>query len=98
MLRMNMTQAEKDLVAVHKKGLKIYPAWVCSCCGKQHMRGEGDPLVDVFRPERNMRLVTKQSAATFVICGTCQKLPDEDITKGVLAGFMERKLLVLTGA
>lgn len=98
MLRMNMTKAEKDLVAVHKKALTIYPGWVCNCCGVQYMRGDGNPIVDVFRASNGIRFSTKECAATFVICETCQKLPDPEITKGVLAGFITRKLAVISGA
>lgn len=95
MLRMNMTQAEKDLVAVHKKAMEIYPAWTCHCCRQNFMKGHGNPMFDVFRPPRGLRFITKQVAATFVICETCQKLPDAEITKGVIAGFIQEKVLVV---
>lgn len=95
MLRMNMTKAEKDLVAVHKKALEIYPGWVCNCCGGTFMKGDRSFLVDVFRPPKGIVLRTKQCAATFVICDECQKLPDAEISKGVIAGFLQRKLAMV---
>jgi hypothetical protein len=98
MLRMNMTRAEKDLVAVQKKALEIYPGWVCCCCGLVYNRGTGNPLVDVLRRPRLMRFSTKECAATYIICEVCQKLKDAEITKGVIAGFLQRKLLIPTGA
>lgn len=52
-------------------------------------------MFDVFRPPRGIRLITKQVAATFVICEACQKLPDGEITKGVLSGFIQEKLAVV---
>ncbi len=98
MLRMNMTRAEKDLVAIQKKALEIYPGFVCCCCGLGYPKGSGSPMVDVFRPTKGMRLATKECAATYVICEVCQRLTDAEITKGVIAGFLQRKLLLLTGA
>src|SRR5260221_3701085 len=98
MLRMNMTNAEKDLVALHKKALEIYPGYVCSCCGNPVMKGQDKPMVDIFRPPKGVRMTTKECANTFVICEACQKLPDKDIHKGVLSGFLQRKLAVVAGA
>jgi hypothetical protein len=95
MLRMHMTRAEKDLVAVHKKALSIYPAWPCNCCGQIYPKGAGNPMIDIFRPPRGIRMTTKEVAATFVICEGCQKLPDPEISKGVIAGFLQRKLAVV---
>lgn len=95
MLRMNMTQAEKDLVQIHKKGLRIYPAWACNCCRQTYKRGEGNPLIDVFRPPPGIQLTAKGGSATFVICETCQKLDDASISKGVIAGFLVEKLAVV---
>lgn len=98
MLRMNMTNAEKDLVALHKRALEIYPGYPCNCCGQVVLRGQDKPQVDVFRPPKGVRMTTKECAATFVICEACQKLPDKEIHKGVLSGFLQRKLAVLVGA
>ena len=95
MLRMNMTRAEKDLVALHKAALNGYKGWVCNCCGSPFDRGFGNPLIDVFRPPKGARLTTKQCAATYVICENFQRLPDSEISKGVIAGFLQRKLLIL---
>lgn len=96
MLRMNMTQAEKDLVAAHKKGIAIYPAWKCNCCRQNFARGTGNPMFDIFRAPRGIRFTApKVRAATYVICETCQKLPDAEITKGVIAGFLQEKLAVV---
>jgi hypothetical protein len=95
MLRMNMTQAEKDLVAIHKKALQIYPAYTCNCCRNVIPKGMDDPLVDVFRAPPGIRLTVKGGSATFVICQECQKLGDPEITKGVLAGFLMEKLAVV---
>lgn len=95
MLRMNMTKAEKDLVEIHKAALRIYPGWTCNCCQQNYERGTGNPMFDVFRAPRGIRMVTKGVAATYVICETCQKLPDADISKGILAGFLKHKLAVV---
>jgi len=94
MLRMNMTQAEKDLVAVHKRALEIYPMWKCNCCRQNFLKGVGSPIIDVFRPPKGMRFVTKECASTFLICEDCQRLPDAEITKGVIAGYLQEKVLV----
>lgn len=95
MLRMNMTKAEKDLVEVHKTAQKIYPAWQCNCCQRTYQRDSGSPMFDVFRAPRGIRMVTKGVAATYVICEICQKLPDAEISRGVLAGFLTQKLAVV---
>lgn len=95
MLRMNMTRAEKDLIEVHKTAQKIYPMWQCNCCQQTYPREAGNPMFDVFRAPRGIKLVTKGAAATYVICETCQKLPDAEISKGVLSGFLAQKLAVV---
>lgn len=95
MLRMNMTKAEKDLIEVHKTTQKIYPIWQCNCCQQTYQRESGNPMFDVFRAPRGIRMVTKGVAATYMICERCQKLPDADITKGVLSGFLQQKLAVV---
>lgn len=97
MLRMNMTRAEKDLVAIQKKALEIYPMWKCQCCRQNYVKGAGNPLVDVFRAPPGIRLTVKGGSATFVICEVCQKLPDPDISKGVIAGYLIEKLAVVVG-
>ena len=98
MLRMNMTNAERDLVALHKKALEIYPGYPCNCCDQIIMKGQDSPLIDVFRAPKGVRLCVKGGSATFVICEACQKLPDAAIKKGVLAGFLKRKMVVMAGS
>lgn len=90
-----MTRAEKDLVAIHRKALQIYPAYTCNCCRQIKARDLDSPLVDVFRAPPGIRLTAKGGAATFVICQECQKLSDPEITKGVLSGFLFEKLAVI---
>ncbi len=92
MLRMHMTKAEKDLIEVHKTAQRIYPAWQCNCCQQTYPRELGNPMFDVFQAPKGIRMNVKQAAATYVICENCQKLPDAEITKGVLSGFLQQKL------
>lgn len=74
----NATNAEKDLVSVHKEVLKRYALYKCSCCGQPKMSHVEKPQVEIYRQKSRAALAT-----TFLLCPDCQKLPEKLMLKNV---------------